>query len=203
MDESKSISSFAHKTILLSESISTTIFLLRQLHSREITVNESFPIFEALRKQMQSTLKELKQSINDVDDGESQVQGRIFLDQVSVVVGNIRQFVSILNKFPKGNPELDKYTAKILDEFTQLSIGFAAIANFSINKNVDRKKHWKVNFKILLAKFFFYNYKPWCALNNFFIIYIYSIVSAEHCYLFCSSIFRRGQFNRQFTRVKI
>lgn len=140
MDSDSSTStSLGDETVLLAESIATTTFLLRQLSSRKLKGKECSSIFEAVQKEMQSAVTGLKHAVNRVDDADIQIQSKNYLDRVDSVIEDIPQFVSILNKFPKGNPELDVYTAKILGELTQLSIGFASIANVSNNKNLNNK----------------------------------------------------------------
>ncbi len=110
---------------LLAESITATTFLLRQLSSRKLKIKECTAIFETLQKEMQCAVTRLRHAVNRVDDADN------YLDRVGGVIEDIPQFISILNKFPKGNQELDVYTEKILGELSQLSIGFDAIANVS------------------------------------------------------------------------
>lgn len=137
---SKSISSLADETNLLAETIFTTTFMLRQLNSRKLKFKECVPILEILQKEMQSTVTELKEIVNGMGhDAESQMRGTMYLDKVGVVVADIPQFVSILNKYPKGTPELDEYTVKILGQFSQLGGGFSAIATVTKNQNVNNK----------------------------------------------------------------
>lgn len=132
--------SLTDDTARLGESISAITFILRKLNERELQFKACIPIFEVLQKEIQSTVAKLKQVVESMDhDVESQVRAIKYLDDVGVVVGNISQFVSILNKYGKGTPDLDLYTIRILNNFTQLNAGLAEIAYISQSQNMNNK----------------------------------------------------------------